>query len=450
MADLRSRQGALPRSPAVAPDQPPQPPGRRGWRGWCDQVLLPVHWSFLLSQLALWSFAVLAVTGVALAVLYRPGAEPVLYTGSAHLYDGSELPRAFASVLRITSDVRGGELLRDLHAAATYLFVASLLGHLLRVLVTGAFRRPRRVNYLLGLVLLLLAVVTAYTGHLLTFDLLAGTSLRISFTLVSSIPIVGEELGILVFGGEDPTSTDVLLRVWAVHLFVLPVLLVLGMALHLALVARQSHARLPQHAALTSVRVAAPLRRSALLGLLVLGILLASSALVPWTRVDLAGPARTAFASNSLQPDWYMFWPEGAMRILPAIQVELGPVVLTNPFVASVLLPSVLVLLLAAYPWLEPLWRRGPAVDHDVLQHPYEDALRLALVTGWGTVLVVLSLGAADDTIAALLRVPVESVVLALRAALVLLPVLVGALAWWYARREGGRWTRSPGPERTR
>ena len=434
----RDRVGAtLVARPGGASSVRERPGGRREW--W-HRVLLPVHWSFLLSQVALWSFAVLLVTGVLLALLYRPGVEPVLYDGSDELYAGTQLPQAFASVLRITADVPGGALLRSLHIVATYLFLASLVGHLLRVLITGAFRRPRRVNYLLGVALLLLAVATSYSGHVLRYDLLSATSLRIIDTVVSSVPLVGEELALLLLGGDDPTTGTMLTRLWMLHVFVLPVVLVAGTVLHLLLVARQSHARLPRHAGLRSVPVPAPLRRSVLLGLLTLALLLASAALVPWSAVRLAGPGRAGFASNSLQPDWYMFWPDGAMRLLPGLHLEVGPVVLTNPFVAAVALPTLMLALLALYPWLEPLWRRQPGPRGDLLQHPFDDPVRLGLVAWWLTLLVVLSVAATDDTLARLLRVPVEQVVWVLRVAVVLLPVAVGVLAAWYARRQGGRW----------
>lgn len=404
-------------------------PDRTVWA----RVLMPVHWSFLLGQVALWSLVLLVATGVLLALFYRPGTEPVLYTGSSELYAGRELPRAFASVVHLSEDVPGGLLLRRVHRLATHVFIASLLLHLLRVLVTGAFRRPRTANYLLGVALLLVALGLAYTGQNLPYELLAGASLGIGYTLLASIPLVGEELAELVFGGLS--GADALFRLWVLHVFVLPVLLVGGVALHLVLVARQSHARLPDHARLARVSAVSPRARSALLGLLVLAIVLAGASLVPWSDVALMGPVLPGYASNSLAPDWYLFWPDGAMRLLPAVHLEVGPVVLTNPFLAGVLLPSVMLAPLVLFPFAERLLRSRAGLRSDVLEHPFAAPVRLGVVAAGVTAFAVLSLGVAGTGIARLTAASVSTVVVALRVLLVVAPPTVGVAVWWYARR---------------
>jgi ubiquinol-cytochrome c reductase cytochrome b subunit len=422
---------------------PAEPPARPERRERLLRVLLPVHWSFLISQVALWSLVILLVTGVYLAVFYRPGAEAVLYDGSAELYAGTELPRAFATTLGLSEDVVIGEVARRLHRVATYTLIASLLAHMLRVVLTGAFRSPRRANHLLGALLLLLAIGLGYTGHLLPFDMVAGASLQIAWALVSSLPLLGERLAPLLFGAEAAEVGWVLTPVWILHVFVLPPLLVAGIALHLAAVARQGHARLPQHVRRRSVPVRDPVGRFWLLGLLTTGILLASSALVPWAGIDLAGPFRPGEALNDLETDWYVGWAQGALRIVPGIDVAIGPVVLTNAFVGGVVLPGLIVTLALVYPWLEPLWRRGRVREPDVLQHPFADPVRVGLVTAWIAVVAVLLVAAADHLIALYMGVPVASVVVVLRVAVVVAPVLAGVLAWWYARREGPRWRSS-------
>jgi quinol-cytochrome oxidoreductase complex cytochrome b subunit len=419
----------------------PEDAGRWG------RVLVPVHWSFLLGQVVLWSLAVLVVTGVVLALFYRPGADPVLYTGSSELYDGRQLPQAFASVLRISEDLPGGLLLRRLHRVATHVFVVALVLHLLRILLTGAFRRPRTPNYLLGIVLLLLSLGLAYTGQNLPFELLAGASLSIGYTLAASLPFVGEELAELVFGGIG--GADALVHLWVLHVFVLPVLLLGGVALHLLLVARQTHTRLPAEHDAARVALLAPHARSLLLGLLLLAVLLLAAALVPWSDVLLMGPYVAGQATNSLAPDWSLFWPDGAMRILPAIHVEVGPVVLTNPLVAGVLLPGALLTAVVGYPFLERLWRRRrPPLDTDVLEHPFSAPVRCGVVAAGLTVFVVLSLGVTDTAIAGLTALPVSTVVVALRVLLVLGPPLVGLVVWWYARRVGSHWALLPSAAR--
>lgn len=406
-----------------------------GVRAWLRQSLFPVHWSVLLSQLAVWSFVVLLLTGVVLTVFYRPSLEPVTYSGAAELYDGRELPAAYASVVRLSEDVPGGLLLRRVHRAASHLFLAAVVAHLLRVLVSAAFRR-RAGNYLLGLALGAVALGLGYTGQNLPFELLAGTSLRIGYSLLSSIPWVGPDLALLVFGGEFPTG-EVLRRFWLLHVLLLPAVLVAGLVLHLALVVRRGHQRVPGAPAGTATR--APLARSALLGVLTAALLVASAAVVPWSDVALEGPYRLGQASNDLQPDWFLFWPEGAMRILPAISVELLGTQLSNAFVAGVALPAVLLL----FPLVLPLvdrWRSPRGLDPDVAEHPFDAPVRLGFVVAWVSVLAVLGVGATDDVVADATGVPVETIVYGLRVALVALPVVAGVAVYAYARAQGPRW----------
>lgn len=406
-----------------------------GVRAWLRQSLFPVHWSVLLSQLAVWSFVMLLLTGVVLTVFYRPSLEPVTYSGAAELYDGRELPAAYASVVRLSEDVPGGLLLRRVHRAASHLFLAAVVAHLLRVLVSAAFRR-RAGNYLLGLALGAVALGLGYTGQNLPFELLAGTSLRIGYSLLSSIPWVGPDLALLVFGGEFPTG-EVLRRFWLLHVLLLPAVLVAGLVLHLALVVRRGHQRVPGAPAGTATR--APLARSALLGVLTAALLVASAAVVPWSDVALEGPYRLGQASNDLQPDWFLFWPEGAMRILPAISVELLGTQLSNAFVAGVALPAVLLL----FPLVLPLvdrWRSPRGLDPDVAEHPFDAPVRLGFVVAWVSVLAVLGVGATDDVVADATGVPVETIVYGLRVALVALPVVAGVAVHAYARAQGPRW----------
>jgi quinol-cytochrome oxidoreductase complex cytochrome b subunit len=403
-------------------------------REWLRRALFPVHWSVLLSHLALWSFVVLLLTGLVLTVFYRPSLDPVVYAGSAELYDGQELPAAYASVVRLSEDVPGGLLLRRVHRAASHLFLVAIVAHVLRVLVSAGFRR-RAGNYVVGLALGAVALGLGYTGQNLPFELLAGTSLRVGYSLLSSIPWIGPDLALLVYGGEFPGG-DVVWRFWLLHVLVLPVLFVAGVLLHLALVVRRGHQRVPT--APGSV-TRAPLARSGLLGVLTAALVVGSAAVVPWSDVLLQGPYRVGQASNDLQPDWFLFWPEGAMRILPAIDVDLLGTQLSNAFVAGVALPATLLLFPLVLPLVDQ-WRRPRDLDLDVSEHPLDAPVRLGFVVAWVTVLAVLAAGATDDVVAAATGVPVETIVPALRVALVVLPVALGLAAWAYARAQGPRW----------
>lgn len=408
-------------------------------RGLLVRVLYPVHWSFLISQVALWSFLILAVTGLFLLVFYRPGLDPVTYRGSASLYAGLDLPRAFVSVLTLNEDIPLGDLVRRVHEVATYVFIGSLVLHGLRVVLTGAFRAPRRGNYLLGVVLLLVAIGVAYTGHLLPYDVYSGASLRITYTLVASVPFIGEQTAVLVFGDDGVWSSTALVRFWILHVAVLPLLLVGGLVLHLLLVARNRHTRLPGTGG-HRLALVDPLRQSLVIGLGTLGVVLLVSALAPWGEVRLAGPHEVGYVINSLQPAWFMFWPEGAMRILPGVELEIGPLRLTSAFLVGAALPGLLLLPVLALPFVGARRHRGRSRDE--LDHPFGSPLRFGLVIGWLTIIAVLSTGAVDNVLAEVLRVPVSNVVVALRVALIVLPPAAGALAWYYAKRQGDRWGR--------
>jgi quinol-cytochrome oxidoreductase complex cytochrome b subunit len=393
----------------------------------------------LFGHLAVAMFVVLAVTGFALALWYTPSTEPVTYTGSSQLYDGATLPANFASIVHISEDVPGGLLLRRVHMAASHLFVAAIAAHLLRILFTGAYRRPRLANHLLGVGLLLLALGMLYTGENLPYDLVSGASLRIGYSALLSIPLIGDTLAPLAFGGEFPAG-DVVTRSWLAHVFVLPPMFVAGLVLHLWLVHRRTPAEWPrQDVDVHSSAVGRPLwpdasARFAMLGALATALVVASAAFIPWSDVELEGPFRPAEAANTLHPPWPLFFLSGGLRVVPAIDLVIGPVRITNMFVAGVVIPGILIGALIVYPLFER-WRLGDQVVHHELAGPLDLPMRAGVTAALTTVLIVLTGAAAVDVIAFWLRTPVEGVIWAFRIALIVLPVVVTAWAVAASRR---------------
>jgi ubiquinol-cytochrome c reductase cytochrome b subunit len=384
-------------------------------------------------------FMVLTVTGIALSIWYRPSTASVTYQGAAPLFDGQTVPQAFATILHIEHDVPGGQLLRRIHMAASHLFVAAIAAHLLRILFTGAYRRPRLANHLLGVGLLMLALGMLYTGENLPYDLVTGASLRIGYAVLLSIPLVGDSLAPLVFGGEFPAG-DVVTRSWVLHVFLLPPAFIAGTALHLWLVHRRTPAAIQRHD-IDGERLAVgrPLwpdasMRFALLGAATTAVVVASAALVPWSDVGGEGPFRPAEATNTLHPAWALFFLSGGLRIVPAVDLVVGPIRLTNMFVAGVVLPGLLFGALVAYPFFERWWLRDD-VEHHVLAGPLDLPMRAGVTAVLTGVLLVLTLAAAVDVISFWLRAPIEGVIWGFRIALLVVPAGAAAIAVGLARR---------------
>jgi ubiquinol-cytochrome c reductase cytochrome b subunit len=399
--------------------------------------IFPNHWSFLLGEIAMISFGILVVTGVFLTAFYRPSVEPVLYTGASPLYDGRELPGAFASIIALTHDIPGGQLVRRVHRATATVFIGVAIIHMLRIVLTGAFRRPREINYHIGWIMLVLAVISGWSGHNLIWDTLAGTSLRVYYSFVLATPYVGEWLAQLVFAGEFPTA-GFLPRMYSLHVLLLPGAIGALFALHMVLVVRQTHTAF-RHPAV-DVETTVPgepmwpsqFAKTTTLALVVAGVIALSAALIPWSEVDLHGPYVVAQASNASQPDWFLFWVEGAIRIYPAIDIEIPGSFISGPFVAGILLPLLFIIIMAGYPWLERRVVGGDGVHHHTAQGGLEVPFRAGFVAAFLSFYLLLSLAATNDVIARVFDVPVEGVVWFFRSAVLVGPPLIGlAVASW-------------------
>jgi ubiquinol-cytochrome c reductase cytochrome b subunit len=412
-------------------------------RGADRPSLWPVGFGALISHAAIVAFGVLAVTGIFLAFAYRPSTQLVTYTGNSELYDGQMLPQAFASVVRISEDLPGGLLLRRVHVAASHIFLIALVAHLVRVLATGAFRRPRLGNHLVGVGLLLVALGFAYTGELLPFTLVAASSLRILEAVLGSIPFLGDPLAHLVTGGELP-SDRLMWGAWALHLFLLPGAFTVLLGWHLWLV----HHRTPVLERRPDVdvdtrAVGRPLwpdavSRFALLTVGLTTLLVASAVVVPWADIELEGPFFAAEATNSVHPAWAMFFTTGSLRVVPAIDIVFLGMRITNVLVAAAIIPGILVGMVVAYPFIERKLLNDTA-EHHALDHWLDVPLRAGVVTFMTTVGVVLTAAAGVDVLSAWLSIPVELVVTGFRIALVALPVLLTIAAVRASRRRVAR-----------
>ena len=186
--------------------------------------VFPDHWSFMLGEIALWSFVVLLLTGVFLTLWFNPSMGHVTYEGSYDQLRGIGMSESMASTLHISFDVRGGLLMRQMHHWAAMIFIAAMMVHLLRVAFTGAYRKPRELNWVIGCVLLLLGTLEGFTGYSLPDDLLSGTGVRAADGFLKATPVAGSYMSFLLFGGEFP-GESIIPRLYIIHVLLIPGLL---------------------------------------------------------------------------------------------------------------------------------------------------------------------------------------------------------------------------------
>ncbi|MBW3562592.1 MAG: ubiquinol-cytochrome c reductase cytochrome b subunit [Actinobacteria bacterium] len=408
-----------------------------------DKVF-PENWTFLFGEIALYAFLVLVITGTFLALFYDPSTAEVTYHGSYTPMDGVEMSRAYESVLRLSFDVRAGLLMRQIHHWAALVMVAAVVVHLLRVFFTGAFRRPREINWMIGVTLLLLAMFNGFTGYSLPDDVLSGTGLRIGHAIAESIPLVGTWIAALGFGGPFP-GEQIIGRLYAAHVFLVPGALFALVSVHLALIVRQYHTQFPgpgrREDNVVGLRMwPSYMTMSVGLFFVVFAVLALLGGTVQINPVWLYGPYDPFVVSTAAQPDWYMGWLEGALRLFPAWEISAFGYMVPNPFFPAVLLPGVTFLALYAWPFIE---RRltGDEAEHHLLDRPRDRPVRSAFGAGALTFYIVLFVAGGDDIIASQLGVPIIDLVWVLRISALVLPVVIAALTYSYCRSlaEGGR-----------
>ncbi|HVI17902.1 MAG TPA: cytochrome b N-terminal domain-containing protein [Gaiellales bacterium] len=363
----------------------------------------PDHWSFLLGEVALYSFIVLVGTGIYLTLFFEPSLAKTTYNGVYAPLRGMEMSQAYKSVVDISYERNAGLLFRQTHHWAADVFVASVILHLMRVFFTGAFRRPRTLIWTIGLLMLFTSLLEGYLGYSMVDDLLSGMGLAIGYGVALSTPIIGGNLGLALWGGPYPGVHAFESRMYIAHVLLFPALIATLIALHLALVMRHHHTQFPTSPRATERRVIGlptfPGQTPRSLGLLlaVSGVLLLLGGLVQINPIWLWGPYHVADGTNGAQPDWYLGWLIGALRLVPSFDVTIGNYTLVpNPFWGGILFPGLIFTILGIWPFAE---RRltGDRRFHNVLDRPRDAPWRTALGSGVLTwVLVVFFAGSMD------------------------------------------------------
>jgi ubiquinol-cytochrome c reductase cytochrome b subunit len=390
--------------------------------------VFPDHWSFLLGEIALYSFIVLLLSGTFLTLFFKPSMIEVVYQGSYVPLRGVPMSEAFASTLDISFDVRGGLLMRQVHHWSALLFVASMTVHMFRVFFTGAFRRPREINWSIGGVLLLMGLAAGFTGYSLPDDLLSGTGLRIIEGIVLSIPVVGTYLSFMIFGGDYP-GEDIISRLYIAHVLLVPGLILALVGAHLLILWYQKHTQWPGPGRTEQNVVGYPLfpvytAKAGGFFFVVSGIIVLMSAFIQINPVWFWGPYDPSQVSAGTQPDWYIGWLDGMLRLMPGWEVVIAGYTLSlNVLIPAVVMPGVLVGLLIAYPAIEK-FATGDDREHHLLDRPRNNPTR----TGLGVMAIVfygiLWLSGGNDFVATIFQVPVNNITTFMRIGIFVLPPL--------------------------
>lgn len=388
----------------------------------------PDHWSFLLGEIALYSLVVLVLTGSYLTLYFEPSMSQSTYHGAFHPLDGLVVTDAYASTLDISFDVRGGLLIRQMHHWAALVFVAALGVHMLRVFFTGAFRRPREFNWMIGVTLFLLALLEGFAGYSLPDDLLSGTGLRTANTIVLSIPVVGTYLSYFLWGGSFPGHI-LISRLYTVHVLFVPGILIALLGAHLVMVVYLKHTHWSARGKTNRNAVGQPMfpqftAKSTGLFLMVSGVVAWLGAVAQINPVWDYGPYVADQASTDAQPDWYVGFLEGALRLMPPWETNVaGHTIMWNVFLPAVVLPGVLFLVLYLYPYFEK-WVTGDLMEHHLCDRPRDRPTRTGLGVAAIVFYAVLLVAGGNDVVAAIFEVSVEALTWIFRIAVIAGPIL--------------------------
>ncbi|GAA2070754.1 cytochrome bc complex cytochrome b subunit [Aeromicrobium halocynthiae] len=390
--------------------------------------VFPEHWSFMLGEIALWSFVVLLVSGVFLTFWYQPSMAEVVYDGSYAPMRGLEMSEAYASTLHISFDIRGGLLMRQIHHWAAALFIGAMLAHMLRVFFTGAYRKPRELNWLIGIGLLSLGIIEGFAGYSLPDDLLSGTGLRIAEGMILSVPVVGSYLSFFMFGGEFPGDV-IIPRLYMAHILLIPALILGLIAAHMLLLVYHKHTQWPGPGRTEKNVVGYPMfpvyaAKAGGFFFVVFGFTALMGALFQINAVWVYGPYNPAEVTAGSQPDWYMGFAEGLLRLMPNWEST----ILGWTFSWNVMIPGLggmafLFTALGVWPFVER-WITGDEREHHLLERPRNAPTRTAFGVAGITWFGLAWIAGGNDIIATQFGLDVYAMIRFLQVAIIVGPIL--------------------------
>ena len=396
--------------------------------------VFPDHWSFLLGEIALYSFVVLLLSGTYLTFFFDASMKEVVYDGSYAPLRGVEMSAAYDSALQMSFDVRGGLFIRQVHHWAALLFVASIVVHLLRIFFTGAFRRPRETNWLIGVVMLVLALLMGVTGYSLPDDLLSGTGLRIISAILLSIPVVGTWVHFAVFNG-DYVGENIIGRFYIAHVLLFPAILLGLIAVHLLILVKQKHTQFAgpgrtEHNVVGNRLFPTFAAKATGLFFVVFGLIALLGGLVQINPIWLWGPYNPSQVSAASQPDWYIMFLDGSTRLFPAWDINLpGSYTIPALFWPTVVIAGAMFTVLALYPMIERKLTRDTA-SHHLLQRPRDVPVRTSLGVMGLTFYVWLMMSGGNDVIADKFQISLNAMTWIGRIGVIILPPIAYAITY--------------------
>ncbi len=391
--------------------------------------VFPDHWSFMLGEIALWSFVVLLLTGVFLTFWFNPSMSESVYQGSYTQLRGVPMSDAYASTLHISFDIRGGLLMRQMHHWAAMIFIAAMLVHMMRVFATGAFRKPRELNWVIGSLLILLGILEGFAGYSLPDDLLSGTGLRIADGLIKATPVVGTYMSFFMFGGEFPGDV-IIPRLYMAHILLIPALLLALIGAHMLLLVFHKHTQWAGPGRTEQNVVGYPMlpvymAKAGGFFFMVFGVSALMGGLLSINPVWKYGPYDPSKVTAGSQPDWYMGIAEGLLRIMPNWETTIwGHTISWNIVVPGQVMPLVLFSMIIGWPFLEA-WVTGDKREHHLLQRPRNAPTRTAFLAAMVTVYGLLWAAGGNDIIATQLHLNLNQITYFMRAAVFIVPPIV-------------------------
>ncbi|MEY4078266.1 MAG: hypothetical protein RIS80_35 [Actinomycetota bacterium] len=390
--------------------------------------IFPDHWSFMLGEVALYSFLVLLLSGTFLTFWFQPSMVPVIYDGAYGPLKGAEMSIAYSSTLDISFEVRGGLLMRQVHHWSALLFVAAAGLHMLRVFFTGAFRKPREINWVVGFALFVLGMAGGFTGYSLPDDLLSGNGLRIIDGMIKGIPVIGAYTSSLLFGGEFP-GESIVGRLYSLHIMLIPALILVFVAIHLFMVVIHKHTHYSGPGKRDDNVVGYPLMpvyvaKAGGFFFIVFGVIMAVAATFTINPVWSYGGYDPSPVSAGTQPDWYIGWLDGALRLAPThLEFVVGGYTLSMNILLPMVVGIAFLVVVALYPFIEG-WITGDKREHHVLDRPRNAPTRTAIGVAGVVFYAVLWAGASTDLIATHFKMSLNHVLTTMQISLIVLPIV--------------------------